>query len=256
MSAYLSAVVADSPRHYWRCADPGGALLNDIGSAPLALALQGEGPELAYSGPVSDGGSAVITNNVGFDYLDTEVLAVPLSAELWIFQFYRQGLIQSPLDVEDPSGLTLATVQILANGQIQAFTANPPLLSVATLPTQGWHHIVVTSSLAGAVLYLDGVSVATSAAAVPTSTGVLYGVGARANPTNRFPCAAAIAEVAVYSTALSSARVAAHFAAADNTGQPPVSKQFGSFSSGGGIVLNASQLASILGAVRKTFPTT
>jgi len=251
---YLTTVLADAPVHFWRCADPGGGVLNDIGSVPLALEISGSGPELAYTGPNSDGGSCVISNNVGFHYMDMESTSLPCSFEFWIFQYYRLAALQCPFAAEDNAGATMGTCRLTGAGQMQAFPPNGTLTDPTAMTTQAWHHWLLAADTAGANLYRDGGLVANAGGVAATTITCRFGIGARATPQNGNPCAAAISEGAVYHTKLSAARALAHFNAADQRTQPPISKQFGTFSLSGGIAtLSADEAALILASVRKTF---
>lgn len=250
--SYLSTVIADSPVHFWRCADPGGGVLNDVGSNPVALTLQGSGPLLAYTGPNSDGGSFVITNNNGFMHFDLETLALPFTAEFWVFKYYNNNAAMCPFDVVDNAGFTMAEFRLGTGGNVQVFTANGTLTYTGPMTTQRWHHIALADDTAGAILYVDGVNQATAGAVAATSKNCYFSMGIEASPVNGLPCAAGLAEGAIYHTKLSAARILAHFNAADNTAQPPISKQFGSFS-GSTLLTNTDQLANVVLDISRTY---
>jgi hypothetical protein len=84
----------------------------------------------------------------------------------------------------------------------------------------GWHHVVATQGASGMNLYVDGAQVGSQASVttVDPYSGHWRLGGGRLTSWLDAPSSAALAgmldEVAVYPTALSAARVAAHFAAA------------------------------------------
>lgn len=246
---YLSAVMADSPRHYWRCADPGGNILHDIGSTPKALFSGTGSRSLPYMGPNSDGGS-FLNGNDQYWNLEAETLGPPITVEVWVWQVYRTGGAVRVVDVITSGGFTLASVGIDASGNPQGFGSGGPVLPANTITTQAWHHIAfVVPVSAASYLVLDGVQLGTGAAGGGGTIAALLCLGATVpGGASRFN--GAISEAAIYNSALSLARIQAHYAAADNTAARPVFKPYGTWSITTGVSgMNTTDTAAILDAV-------
>jgi hypothetical protein len=254
---YVSTVLADAPHHFWRCADPGGSYLHDIGSAPKAMLAHnnanGNGSDVGYSGPASDGGSCTCGNNAAFACYEAEVFGYPVTAECWVWIAQQNGLNTVPMAIETVAGATLAYFNITAARTVQVYSAAAPMNGAIVLSLNAWHHLVAVCNVGATQLYVDGVlDVAAAGAAGPAQANQL-GIGfAPAINGNFF--AGSIAEVAVYLASLTGAQVAAHFAAADNVPSRPVFHQRGQWTlATGGTVTNSDQLAAILASVRKVF---
>lgn len=246
MSAYSAAVLADAPVHYWRCADPGGGLGHDIGSSPIAI--HGLGTAISapfgYSGPVSDGGSMDLAL-VG-QYANTgnpiTVQTNPMSLEClyWNWQDFNTFCIC--LQVQSTNQITL-----LWTGTVWEFVYNGAVVTTNHNGTaQHWHHLVATYDGTNARLYVDAFAAGPTAVAPQAAISQIFEIGANfslANFGQGF-----FAEVAIYASALSAARVTAHFNAIDQIGTVPVF-QAAAGTPGGG----TTQLANILAAVQKTY---
>lgn len=254
MSAYSAAVLADSPLHYWRCADPGGALLHDVGSQKVALMVNNIDPVgLPYSGPVSDGGSFLDQGTAyGWFNQDSDALAAPLSLEFWLWQHSDIATQQIAFIVR--SGASSFFVQTSSTTKLGGVGTGGTIADAANLTRQAWHHVVFTISGTGAgILYKDAVSVATGAVGIPPTGNYRFALGGNVgSAANQFQ--GALSEAAIYGSVLSAARVTAHFAAADNVSSKPVYAVNGVFNPGPGTTsLDSANIASILASVRKTF---
>lgn len=247
MSAYSAAVLADSPVHYWRMADPGGGIAHDIGSSPHHLHGLGTAisQPLGYSGPISDGGSMDLS--LDGQYANTgnpiTITADPLTIELWYWNWQALASARDLLQVQSANQITLfhsATQwSWLYNGVTLATNNN--------FTEQAWHHIVATHGGGNSRLYIDsnpfGPSAVAAQASVPTimelsanaALGAVWGGGF-------------YAEVAIYNVALTQFQVSAHFTAADQVGQAPVNQSSG----GGGGSPYSGILNDILNAVQRT----
>src|ERR1700693_3733491 len=228
---YLSAVLADTPVHYWRMADSGGAYLHDLGSTPRALQIggPGQGVVLPYSGPNSDGGAAWIGLNNGLNYTDLDLpFTQPCSLECWFWLHHLNAAIVGFLSVSD--SVTAIEIGLDATMHAHAFTNGGTLVAAAPTTRQHWHHLVLTCSVAATALYLDGVNVAAGVGAAIGAWSPGFVVGAGGNPVapTRF-ANTAIAEVAVYTGLLAAGRVTAHFVAADQVATRPVYRGHGGF---------------------------
>jgi len=247
---YLSEVIADNPLHYWRCADPPGSVLNDIGSSPLQmLRTNGSGADTGYSGPVSDGGS--VRGDMGMQLADSDLsLTTPFTFECWAWQDYSAGVAQAVMETNNGGGFVVG-LAISAGLVLQAFTATGPINDPTTYTKDHWHHLVLTHTAATAILYRDGANVGSRAAAAVAQT-LSLAVGCRpALPVQQI-LAGFVSEAAWYTSALSAARVLAHFNAADQITQPPVATG-GSLSGSSTNVNYTGLLQQILQSVRKLY---
>jgi len=258
VGAYSSAVLADSPLHYWRAADPGGVLLHDVGSQQVALMMNNVYPTgLPYSGPNADGASFV-GQAIAYPWFNQDSDAFAggaLSLELWVWQHSDIAAQQLAL-IYRISGNAFF-IQITSGVKPAGTGTAAAITSATNLTRQRWHHIVFTVSAAGAgTLYVDAISVATGAVGIPPAGSARIGFGGNVGTSNA-PFQGAISEGAIYASVLSPTRVTAHFTAADNVSSKPVFAGNGVFNTGSGTSsLDSANIQDILSAVRKTFPTT
>ncbi len=221
--SYAAVVGADAPVHWWRCADPAGGFLHDVGSGPQrALTAVGGVAQLAYTGPASDGGSVWMDANFAAWHVSGDLTSSPRTVEGWVWlHTFKSG------------GQVLfghyANMQTNAAGQVLWASVGANVTAPAVLTEQAWHHLVGTyGPISGAQLYIDGVSVANAAygaADLPTTHAPTIGMSESATLFS----AANIAEVATYNRELTAAQVAAHFAAADSRSLRPVSRSSGTW---------------------------
>ena len=245
--SYLSEILADAPSHYWRLADPPGRIAFDLGSAPRHLLVDGttEITGLGYSGPASDGGSVLVEHDGAVDSHNGITSTPSFTLEAWVWPF-QLGTAGCAMAWDYTSGG--ASVQI--TGSDHPFISSGPatLTGPAVVTRQQWHHIVGTIGPLLAELWWDGVSQGTivSAPAVFTKQ-VLLGQGGG-------QLLGWISEAAIYPIVLPNARIAAHFAAADNLGQQPVYRGGGAFANSSGTGLSPADIAALIyAAVHKVY---
>ncbi len=256
-------VHGDAPVHWWRCADPGGRVLNDIGSAtavPLGIVLDGS---LPYSGPASDGGAAVFgrTSNAGLNQCYLAVPSHPFSLEAWLFPFDISNVgavafeLQNGIMNSIAAGAAFLSLLMRTDGKFQfnfsGFGGNPSAIAAAASTFRAWHHVVGTYDGANLKLYVDGALSATTASAADASGSYDTIIG---QTNGHVDSTIGLAELAYYSTALSGAQVAAHFAAADSAASFPVYKGGGSYpTSSFGTSSLLANILDVLNSVRKTY---
>ena len=232
--SYLSAVLANAPRHYWRLADRGGSVANDLGSSKLALIeiLAGSGPGVAlakplgYSGCNTDGGCAVM-GSTGLSADEAFNYSAPITFEIVVWRFVQPANDVYLLGV-GASGTGFAGVGILANGNyLIADGVHAQADALFAVTSNAWHHVVLTQDGVNSKLYIDSVLKATIASGAfahvwRPSIGNKPDIGSASGVP-----VAALSEAAIYTSALTQAQVSAHFAAIDNAGQPPVNNSAG-----------------------------
>lgn len=255
MGAYFNAVTTDNPSNWWRLADPGGIIAQDIGSAtprlPLYVATPGSAP---YLGPSSDGAATARAGNNASLY--NLMNGIPL-LNLWTFETwfwpFSATTQQNLMTLEnDPGGLR-ASIREEASGHVIGYVAGQASADWAgPIKAQEWHHYALTYDHITLRLYVDGVQKATSAFVVSTAAQVSPRVGedqgAAGLATGFF------ADAAYYNGTLTAAQLLAHYNAADQVASTPLYLGGGTYDvtlgSSGGL---SGDLAAILNSVRKVY---
>jgi hypothetical protein len=248
---YLAQVLADNPLHFWRMADGCSYPIHDIGSSPKHL-LADSPTNGGYSGIEAGGGSSFASRLSAFGLHDTVAMTSPLSIECWYWRAERNALEGTPMQFFSGGVDRWALYE---EGDGTAFFRAHGVFSnpAGALSLQSWHHLVGTYDEVNARLYVDGALVGTVANAGHVTDACQVGLGKRVNDTSFL--VGAMAECAVYPTALSGARVAAHFASVSAPPVPvggPASTVSATTLVLGGAGGSAS-LQDILNSVRKTY---
>lgn len=242
---YATAVLADNPLHYWRCNDPGGPLLFDIGSSPIIEYQDSANGLTGFTGPNLDGGS-LFTNGHEWKSASTFNLVQPytLEAIAWLaipnsnVEFFQAG----------------AQIGVDGSQHVLATTPGSALTTLTTWPLESWHHIAFSCTAGARTLYFDGSAIAADGVTGAARNDVIYVGGIPGSASNWFGF---VSEVAFYSTALGAPRIAAHHAAIDNGSSIP---QFILNGTPGVApnppLLNTTLLQQIYNAVHRVFPTT
>lgn len=199
-------------------ADPGGNLGHDIGSSPLHMHTDASPQLLSYSGPNTDGGSVDLA--VAGTFMNTgsnvTITPNPITFELMVWVWAPLSAARTFMSLHDSP-----EISVQRNGTNWGFVYNNTRVSNSTNYTQqAWHHLVAVYGSGTATLYVDGVAGTGSAIAAVGSVTDL--VELNTNHSNTNFAGAFYSEVAIYSTALSSSRVTAHFNALDNATQAPI----------------------------------
>lgn len=203
-STYSATILADSPYAFWRATESSGTTLADSSGNSRTLTLPGSGYTLGLAGAVSDGTgkSFSLDGSTGISIGATIADAVLGSAN-WSVEFWYNSLNRNQTIFGGRSATGGSAESVIWDNV--NYLGTPAGGGSLTLYTQTWHHVVLTSS--GAV-YIDGTALANSGGWSTGSTSEMY-IGAKYNNTDistgRF------AEIALYTTSLSSARVLAHY---------------------------------------------
>jgi hypothetical protein len=240
-SAYASAVLADSPYAYYRLNDSSGSPADSSGNSRHATAVAGTPVYNTTGGPVSDGGYLTFDGSTEYvtlgnldDFIDGQNQG---AIELWSRKSATtRGCYVGQLNSGDST-----SIQLLNNSndafsvtQTDGFagyfresdgSARSWRAGGYTEADDGaWHHVVFTWDYTGTdteTLYIDGSAASFSVTNFTSMTGSMTSfdasltMGARNNRgTVGGYLNGDLAEVAFYRTALSSTRIAAHYAAA------------------------------------------
>lgn len=230
---YADEVLADSPLVYWPLNELSGSVVYDLSGNDHDGDYYGS-PTLGVTG-LTNAGTAVTLDGtddrVQADYDASWMLPASFSAEIWI-ESDGTGVANGDviMSMWNGSGWQRWTcaVRTASTGEIEFFvrTSNYYGLFATGLLDGNPHHIVCTySSGSGTmVLYVDGVQAGTRGASSPLNGSGTPGfdllVGARnqADPGKTIDTAklfpGTVDQFAYYDTALSAARILAHFNAA------------------------------------------
>ncbi|MEX2980314.1 LamG-like jellyroll fold domain-containing protein [Streptomyces sp. C36] len=233
---YRSSVLGSAPAAYYRLGDSAGAgqATNEVNSGTATYANVTLGSE----GPFTDSTGAAFNGSSSFVRLpeSQQVQAGPNSVELWFRspQGNTAGGVlfsQSSAAVNGPNptaGDWTPALYVGTDGKLHGKFwdtngVSGGMTSSAQVNDGKWHHTLLTGSGKGQHLYLDGVQVGSTTAALKGSAAGYNYIGAGesngwpARPTNAlgyFP--GSIAEAAFYRTELSGGDAAAHWSAGRN----------------------------------------
>lgn len=223
-STYTTAVLSDSPTLYWRLGEATGPTAND-NSGNFQSGTYINSPTRGTAGLISaDSNTAVTfvrasTQSITAPSTFSTNLADSFTYEAWIKRTNLTSQINSIMSKGNGGGY----IRLETDGKlslIKSQFASIVQSTVAITDTTTAHHVVATKNGATVKLYIDGVDVTgTVTNATCGLTAQVFRVGADTdagtNPQEHADLI--IDEVATYATALSAARVAAHFSAASPT---------------------------------------
>lgn len=257
MSLYTE-IIADAPQHYWRFADPGGVQAVNIGSASVLPAFDVSLGGLPYSGPSSDGGSAIREDtNAQHIRMNTTFLPLvqPFSVEIW---WYLQAIdgdaqILETLDPTNSQRMGFRCHLAAPHTILTYHTAGWSFSGTASCALNTWHQSVITYDHVNARLYTDGAADGVQNVVFAPSTPLRCFVGN--DSSNAGLCYGNFAELAFFTTALSAARVLAHWNAADQSTLRPYFKGGGLYPTAAfGTTPLSQQIVDLTPFVQRTFP--
>lgn len=252
---YYSTVAADNPSNWWRLADPGGIIAQDIGGAtphaPLYVPGAASSP---YLGPSSDGAATAKAGTSAslYNILNPIPLLNLWTIETWAWLFSRSAN-QGIMSLDQVGGGGGCAIRYNAAGTLIGFIVGSSVATYATVTAPGaWHHFALTYDHVTLRLYLDGAQVASVAVVVSTSYSVSPRVGEEATGANL--STGFFADAAYYNATLSAAQLLAHYNAADQRTSTPLYLGGGTYDvtigASGGI---ATDLSNVYRAVHKTY---
>lgn len=210
---YASEVLADSPLAYWRLGDASGTTMTDS-SGNARHGIYAGSPGLGTVGLLTGDGDTAVTFDGVDDFGEVADAAwmdtgTTLTVEAWI-KTTATGLRQI---ITRDDGTGTRSFQFLTNGaslQFVKIASGVVTSTVSTSINDGVrHHVVATYDGANIRLYKDGALVQTTAATGSLSSDDKLRIGLRATGAEFF--SGVIDEAAYYGTALSAARVLAHY---------------------------------------------
>ena len=220
---YQTAVLADSPYLYWRHSETSGTSAVDTSPAAHPGTYYGV-PSFGQTGPiVAETRDKAITTSTTLVTANASAIGpVSFSVEAWLKTTSTSG--GRLIGFGDAATNVLSTITdrqlyLAPSGKIMfgIGTAKTTIASAGLLNDGTWHHVVGTYAIGagGMKLYVDGKlsSSGTAIADLPTGYWRAGGeqlTGWTGNPTSNY-LVGSFDEVAVYTTALSSTRVLAHY---------------------------------------------
>jgi hypothetical protein len=220
-NAYATECAADSPNVALPMGESSGNPQDVSGNARHVTVVGGT-PTYGVTGPVAG------TTAIAFDGA-TEYFTVPDSAgtdlgdvftyEAWIARGGATGL---PQCIIGKGNSNTPQIRLYDTGEINFLRSGVAefCTSTSTVPGTGLHHIVGTKSGADVHLYIDAVDVTgTVTNSTCTNNNDVLSIGALVGTPSDF-FSGTIGQVRIYPTALSPARVAAHYQAGINAVAP------------------------------------
>src|ERR1044072_7794039 len=208
--AYRDTILADSPAIYLELEETSGTPVNS-GSETLSSATVGSGVTRNVTGKAGQAYSfnGTTSANISINDLESKYTDMTFTVELWV---KTSGWSQT-FCIMNPGNPRYFEIRSDGNAKTQAFisgsAANVTLTGTTALWDGNWHHIVfVNASSTDHKLYVDGALEASSTTDMGLfATSGLLVVGSTLNGAVN----GSIDEFAVYDSALSSTRVAAHY---------------------------------------------
>ena len=223
--AYANAVTLDNPSLWYRLGEPSGTTAVDAGSARRNGSYVGS-PVLGRPGALNcSPDTAVMFNGSTTEVTTSTAAAVPapstFSVEAWFATTVGGGkLIGFGNSRSGTSSQYDRQVYLTNSGQV-VFGLYVSGYRIAASPGTyldgKYHHVVATLSGAGMILYVDGVKVAANATTTTAESNTGWwrvgydNLSGWPGAPTRTHFTGLLDEVAVYPTALSATRVAAHY---------------------------------------------
>lgn len=213
--SYASEVLADSPAGYYRCQEASG-LLQDSSGNDRHTTVSGGACTYHQTSPITSDPSdfSILFNSSwftapdsGFDFGDVWTM------EMWIKRTTINQFRYLLSKGTGAYGLYLPVSNEVETDKEDVVQLRESSITIADTTT--WHHIVATKNGDSNFIYIDAADVTVFLAdATTVDNAIALFIGAYYGDAVTFASTSYMDEIAVYPTALSHARVSAHFAAA------------------------------------------
>jgi len=234
-------------------ADGASAILHDIGSSPWHAAANGATQFAGYTGVEDGAGSQFSNSSTGVGLQDdTVTIASPITVEAWFWQLRTRSSAEATMvEIGDPTRRW--AIYREGNGTVAGYVSGViPNPVSPTLAVRTWHQVAIVYDEAHAFLYANGSQIASIANTGHVSTACQIHFGETAAAGSLLD--GFLGDVAIFATALSASRIAAHFNAVTSPPTPVASGNAGSaFAPSGGFQTVGAELDAILHAVQKTY---
>jgi hypothetical protein len=220
---YELLILSDAPLAYWRLGETTGTTVHDSSAVGTftgtytntptlgQAGIPGAAPNLAakfdsLSQPLANQQQAATFGDV------LQLAGTKATIEFWV-AIVGSVVGFAPYVARGDTTWRVSTA-VASNKQVQFTFGSGQVTSstVANLADGNYHHVVCTYDQAHLTIYVDSVQVGQTAWStnLPTSSGKNVGIGYNSDAQTRY-IQAIMDEVAVYDTALSAARVLAHY---------------------------------------------
>lgn len=238
MSLYTSTILADSPAGYWRLGELTGTSAADASGNAHSGTYTG-GVTLAQAGAIGSENNAAAKFDGSSGYVDLGnpaafvITTGPVTLEAWISAAAAPAKSAGILCRGNTGTPTrLLAIELTISGTVRAEIYNgsgdPSADSPSSIVGTGFHHAVFVRDTAAGLLrlYLDGAQVASYADGTGNIDGTsqTWSIGRRPDSSGTF-FSGLIDEAAIYTAALSPARVLAHYNAGVASGLTSIDLQ-------------------------------
>lgn len=217
-SVYALAVMQDAPSAYYRLGEASGTTANDASGNGHNGTLNG-GITLGTTGLIFNDSNTAMTFNGSTGYVSLPTTGLSTGASAWSLEAWcKLASIPSAgtycmASWGTASSLQMAAISLFSNGTTAQFLCDlgggNHAAGPFTVATSTTYHVVATYDGANLRLYVDGSLLAGPTGFTPNIVLAYATIGSESNSFDFFP--GVIDEVAIYSTALSVARIQTHY---------------------------------------------
>lgn len=212
---YREVVLADAPVAYWRLDEPSGGTVADSSGSGKTGTLIG-GVTLGQTGALLETNTAALFNGTT-GQISTTADAATVPPAAWTMEAWFKGanIVRDQYIVARHN--TRPSLLVFSSGVagVDVFDGTTHVqLAGANVANSAWHHLVATYDGTSLRLYVDGALSAgptVSAVYQNTTPTDVWRIGGRSDFSSPAQCT--IDEVALYTSALSLAKIQAHYAA-------------------------------------------
>jgi hypothetical protein len=229
-SSYASVVEADSPSGYWRLDESSGSCspasaAGAAGSLTATASCVSTAGALSDDADASDGAQALSGGYFTAPSSSADAFTGAFTLEAWVntSDIAQQGIIEK---YDDPSGSNGYGLRLNSSGHLVGLVCNASaagncstVTTPTTLSTNTWYLVDFVANGSTGTIYVNGLPAASATQTQqPTAGSATLKIGAKgdADTDHADPIASfhgSLDEVAIYPTALTATRIAAHYQA-------------------------------------------